>query len=382
MNDIYKKQVALLIRIMPSVYRIKDFAVHGGTAINLFHKNMPRYSVDIDLTYIPIQERNESLEAINSHLRTLKNSIEKSIPGIKVIHKPNVWKLQCTLDGATVKIEVNGTKRGLIGETEEKTLCQRAETEFNMTCKARTVSYSQLYGGKIAAALSRQHPRDLFDCKYIKIASFDDVKDGFILCLTGSDKPVIESLQPNAIDQTEALENQFEGMSDTPFTYPDYEEARHKLIRQVNDSMTETDREFLLSFENGEPDWEKCCAGDLSRYPSVKWKLQNIAKLKMSNPQKHKEIVSEFIFVLLTAFTGRRNHLHQRRLIIFFGNITFLHSRRQMYRLVFRTQGKSHRKTKSLPNDRTGTIRTLSVLYRIIIDNLIRNGFHIFQQGL
>lgn len=79
MNDIYKKQVALLIRIMPSVYRIKDFAVHGGTAINLFHKNMPRYSVDIDLTYIPVQERAESLEAINSHLRTLKSSIEKSI---------------------------------------------------------------------------------------------------------------------------------------------------------------------------------------------------------------------------------------------------------------------------------------------------------------
>ena len=120
MNDIYKKQVALLIRIMPSVYRIKDFAVHGGTAINLFHKNMPRYSVDIDLTYIPIQERNESLEAINSHLRTLKNSIEKSIPGIKVIHKPNVWKLQCTLDGATVKIEVNGQSGGSSGKRRRK----------------------------------------------------------------------------------------------------------------------------------------------------------------------------------------------------------------------------------------------------------------------
>lgn len=228
MNDIYKKQVALLIRIMPSVYRIKDFAVHGGTAINLFHKNMPRYSVDIDLTYIPVQERTESLETINNHLQTLKTSIEKSIPGIKVIHKPDVWKLQCTLDGATVKIEVNGTKRGIIGETEDRKLCERAETEFNMTCKARTVSYSQLYGGKIAAALSRQHPRDLF-----------------------------------------------------------------------NGSLTETDREFLLSFENGEPDWEKCCAGDLSRYPSVKWKLQNIAKLKKSNPQKHKaglEKLQAFLF--------------------------------------------------------------------------------------
>lgn len=289
MNDYYKRQVALLIRIMPSVYRIKDFAVHGGTAINLFHKNMPRYSVDIDLTYIPIQDRDKSLEAINNHLLNLKSSIEKSVPGIKIIHKPDVWKLQCTLDGATVKIEVNGTKRGIIGEIEDRMLCKRAVAEFNMTCKARTVSYSQLYGGKIAAALSRQHPRDLFDCKYMEATSFEDVKNGFMLCLLGSDKPIVESLQPNAINQTEALENQFEGMSDTPFSYAEYEAARHNLIQLVNNSFTITDKEFLLSLEDGEPNWEKCCAGDLSSYPSVKWKLQNISKLKKSNPQKHKE---------------------------------------------------------------------------------------------
>ena len=77
-------------------------------------------------------------------------------------------------------------------------------------------------------------------------------------------------MQPTAHDQTVAWENQVVGMSDTPFTYADYEKARRNLIQQVNDSLTETDREFLLSFENGEPDWEKCCAGDLSRYPSVK----------------------------------------------------------------------------------------------------------------
>lgn len=288
MNETYKKQVALLIRIMPSVYNIKDFAVHGGTAINLFHKNMPRYSVDIDLTYIPIQERSESLESINNHLRTLKTSIEKSIPGINVIHKPNVLKLQCTLNDATVKIEVNGTKRGILGKTEDLKLCKRAETEFGMSCKARTVSYTQLYGGKITAALSRQHPRDLFDCLHIETASFKDVKDGFLLCLLGSDKPIVESLQPNPIDQKEALENQFKGMSDNPFTYQEYEKARISLIQQVNNNLTETDRKFLLTFENGEPDWGKCCAGDLSHYPSVKWKLQNINQLKKSNPKKHK----------------------------------------------------------------------------------------------
>ena len=289
MNDTYRKQVALLIRIMPSVYRIKDFAVHGGTAINLFHKNMPRYSVDIDLTYIPVQEREDSLKAINEHVEELKASIEKSVPGIKVVPKYNVWKLLCTLDGATVKIEVNGTKRGIIGEVEDKMLCEKARQEFSMACKAHTVSYSQLYGGKITAALSRQHPRDLFDCKYMEIKSFDDVKDGFMLCLLGSDKPIIESLQPNDIDQREALENQFEGMSDVPFDYANYEEARHNLISLVNRSLTKLDKDFLISFENGEPDWDKCCAGNLSSYPSVKWKLQNIAKLKENNPQKHRQ---------------------------------------------------------------------------------------------
>ena len=212
MRDKYKKQVALLIRIMPSVYRIKEFAVHGGTAINLFHKNLPRYSVDIDLTYIPVQDRATSLRIINERLLEIKRNLEKTIPGIVVVPKPNVWKLLCILGDATVKIEVNGTKRGIIGDTVDMPLCNKAKEEFNMGCKARTVSFSQLYGGKITAALSRQHPRDLFDCKYMDISSFDDVKDGFMLCLLGSDKPIIESLQPNEIDQTDALEKQFGGV--------------------------------------------------------------------------------------------------------------------------------------------------------------------------
>lgn len=293
MNDYYRKQVALLIRIMPLIYKIQDFAVHGGTAINLFEKNLPRLSVDIDLTYLPLKERKESLEEINKNLLMLKQQIEKAVPGCKVIHKPDVWKLQCTKDGATVKIEVNGTKRGMIGEIQDMQLCEKAQKEFNMTCKARIVSFSQLYGGKIAAALSRQHPRDLFDCKYMEIDSFDKVKSGLIFALLGSDKPIIESLQPNPVSQEEALENQFKGMSDIPFDYSDFESAREELKKQVNDSFTQTDKEFILSFEQGTPEWEKCDAGDLSQYPSVQWKLKNIQKLKEINPAKFKQGINK-----------------------------------------------------------------------------------------
>lgn len=299
--------MALLIRIMPSVYKIKEFAVHGGTAINLFQRNLLRYSVDIDVTYIPIENRQQSLASINQKLLEVKKNIEKTIPGVVVKHKPDVWKLLCTLGDATVKIEVNATKRGIIGDVVELPLCEKARNEFSMGCKARTVSFSQLYGGKITAALSRQHPRDLFDCKYMELQSFDDVKNGFMLCLLGSDKPIIESLQPHDIDQTEALENQFQGMTETPFGYEDYLESRTALLSLVNGGLTITDKEFLLSFEQGEPDWNKCCAGDLSQYPSVQWKLLNIGKLKESNPVKFEQGVNKLRRYLLDSTTGKTN---------------------------------------------------------------------------
>jgi predicted nucleotidyltransferase component of viral defense system len=286
MNEAYRKQVVLLIRMMPLVYNVEDFAVHGGTAINLFVKNMPRYSVDIDLTYLPLKSREESLKEINNHLADLKHQIEKSIPGVRVVHKLAVWKLLCTKDGAMVKIEVNGTKRGIIGMVENRMLCQKAQMEFLMECTARTVPFSLLYGGKIAAALSRQHPRDLFDCKYMEINSFEEVKNGLLFYLLGSDKPIIESLQPNLLNQKGALQNQFRGMSDAAFDYADFEVTRKALVKLVNDSLTNSDKEFFVSFESGAPEWEKCCAGDLSRFPSIQWKQQNILTLKSINPSK------------------------------------------------------------------------------------------------
>ncbi|MDP3912496.1 MAG: nucleotidyl transferase AbiEii/AbiGii toxin family protein [Bacteroidota bacterium] len=301
MNEIFRKQVALLILFMPLVYKIKDFAVHGGTAINLFVKDMPRFSVDIDLTYLPLKNRNESLQEINNNLLILKQQIEKAIPGIRVIHKSKVWKLLCTKGDAGVKIEVNGTKRGIIGEVEEWELCEKAQKEFKMSCTARIVPFSLLYGGKIAAALGRQHPRDLFDCKYMEVESFADVKDGLMFFLLGSDRPLVEFLQPNLVDQKQALKNQFQGMSDVPFDYDDFYKTRKTLIENVNQNLTDTDRDFLISFENGVPDWDKCCAGDLNDYPAIQWKLKNILTLKETNPLKFNEGIEKlrrFLFPL------------------------------------------------------------------------------------
>lgn len=288
-NQEYKERVRLLLRIIPIISAEECFAVHGGTAINLFVQNLPRYSVDIDLTYIPVEPREASLAHIKERLKAIKAKIEAAIPGIAVREVPN--KLICTHNGHFVKVEVNDVKRGIIAPPVELPLCDLAQEDFGVFCKARIVPLSQLYGGKITAALDRQHPRDLFDVNlmldYIK--DFDEIKRGFIFCLLGSDRPILESLNPNFNDQRDALTNQFEGMSSTPFTYEQYETTRRRLVEYINDHLTPTDKAFLLGFEDGTPDWDASEYRDFQHYPSVQWKLFNIQKLKFRNQKKHED---------------------------------------------------------------------------------------------
>lgn len=288
MNDIYRQKVELLLRILPFVTDEDCFAIHGGTAINLFVKNLYRLSVDIDVTYIPIEDRNTSLERINEALVRIADRVKRRFRDVRVIPRLDISKITCESRGCQVKIEVNQTKRGLVcGEAALLPLCRKAQSLFGMEVDARIVSMPQLYGGKISAALSRQHPRDLFDVKQMDIP-LADVKDGLIFCLLGSDRPIHESFAPNFIDQHEAMERQFSGMSEIPFGYTDFEETREKLIVDVNSVMTEEDRLFLIGFEELAVDWKDTLYSSFREYPSVKWKMQNLQKLKASNPKKLK----------------------------------------------------------------------------------------------
>ncbi len=286
MNKEYKDKVRLLLSVMPIVMDEPCFAVHGGTAINLFVTDMPRLSIDVDLTYIPLEDRETSLAHIGEALSRISMRVERLLKGAHVVARLEISKLTCEYHGNQVKIEVNQTKRGIVGgEPIVMPLCSKAQKMFEMEVEARIVPLTLLYGGKMAAALSRQHPRDMFDIRQMPLP-LSDAKRGFIFCLLGSDRPLHESLAPNLINQKEAMENQFAGMSDIPFLYADFEETRCGLIADACKLLTEEDRRFLVSFERGEPDWSNIDYKEFEHYPSVKWKLLNISKLKRNNPQK------------------------------------------------------------------------------------------------
>lgn len=285
----YRAQVELLLQILPEVSKEKSFALFGGTAINLFVQNMPRLSVDIDLLYIPIESRPQTLENISSSLKRIKNNIEKKYQDIKAKHHKEVAKLIVSLHGASIKVEFNLVQRGLLGKANVLALSDKVQEDFDMFCEMTVVSIGQLYGGKICAALDRQHPRDLFDVKQLLNGGGIDknIKEGFLLNLISTGRPADEILKPNLLDQRSTLEKQFSGMSLENFSYDDFQKIRDELIIQVNQLLNDTDKAFLLSVYNLTPNWQ---IYDFSKYLSVKWKIHNLTQLKETNYKKFQKI--------------------------------------------------------------------------------------------
>ena len=164
-DTIFFKQAVLLLRILPLIYREEVFALKGGTAINFFVRQLPRLSVDIDLTYLPINERELALDDISQALLRISKEIKRRIPKIQIVlknirGKETLKGMVVNQEGVTVKIEPNLVLRGSLYPAEIKTLSKRAIDLFELSVQSRVLATDELYAGKICAALDRQHPRD------------------------------------------------------------------------------------------------------------------------------------------------------------------------------------------------------------------------------
>lgn len=294
-SETYRAQVDLLLQVLPHVTKEESFALKGGTAINLFVRNMPRLSVDIDLTWIPFDDRATALAGIADALRRIKAQVESAIPASKVALVPQSdgqeAKLTCQTQAAQIKVEVNTVIRGNLLPPRMMDVADAVESEFEWFASARVSSHSELFGGKICAALDRQHPRDLFDVYHMmnNEGLTDEIRMGFMALLLGQGRPIHEMIRPNFQDQKQAFETQFAGMAFTPFSYTDFEETRERLVQAINQGWTDNDRAFLLGFKQGKPDWSLFPLKNLPRMPAVQWKLLNIQKLIKQNPNKHAE---------------------------------------------------------------------------------------------
>ncbi len=290
----YRAQFDLLLRILPQVATEEFFALKGGSAINLFVRDLPRLSVDIDLTYLPFDDRPTALQNIADGLSRIKTRLENAFPGIRVTAVSQEGgeqeaKLICRLQNAQVKIEVNTILRGHILPARILPIRDRVQEELRIFAAMQVVSHGELFGGKICAALDRQHPRDLFDIHHLleNEGLSEDVRLGLITSLASHPRPLHEILWPNFSDQRPVFDKQFAGMTTLPFSYGDYETARERLVQEIQTCLTEKDRMFLIGFKKGSPDWGLIPLGALKDMPAVKWKLSHIQDLILKNPKKN-----------------------------------------------------------------------------------------------
>lgn len=268
------RQAYLLLRILPLIYRQKEFALKGGIAINFFFRNMPRLSVDIDLTYLPLQDRIESLDGIDFLLNRLRNDILKSIPEATVVAKKLdglIIKLTVSTGNATIKIEPNLVIRGSVYPVVEKTINSTVADYFELSVKGRILSFADVYGGKICAALNRQHPRDLFDVKLLleNEGITLEIKNSFIVYLISQPRPMVELLNPNIISLDTVFHQEFVDLTFTEVTLEDLIGTRELLIKKINTALTREDKRFLLSVKSGNPDWTLFSIGNVADLPAV-----------------------------------------------------------------------------------------------------------------
>ncbi len=291
----YYRQVQLLLQIIPFVAQHDCFALKGGTAINLFVRDFPRLSVDIDLVFLPMMDRQEALQTIKDNLNTLAVNITEQIVHTRVTSsfqdKADALRLLVERDGVQIKIELSPVLRGTVYEPQIISVCEAVEDEFGFA-EIAVVSFEDLYAGKICAALDRQHPRDLFDIKQLldNEGITDRLRKALLVYIISHPRPITELLKPHFKDISNIYEGEFRNMAEHDIPLAALANAREQLVNIINNELTQEERKFLLSFKSREPDWSLLGLPNIDKLPAVRWKLQNIGKM---SPQKHADAYNQ-----------------------------------------------------------------------------------------
>ncbi|MBM7045716.1 nucleotidyl transferase AbiEii/AbiGii toxin family protein [Rhizobium lusitanum] len=291
-RDRYMRQVELLVRTLPYIARQDVFALKGGTAINLFYRDMPRLSVDIDLTYLPIEDRETTLSGIDAALDRIRNDLLKNLRGVEVQRIAgggnNDTRVLVRQGATEIKIETSPVARGTVHPPELRAVTDGVAEAFGFA-EMQVVSFEDLFGGKLHAAVDRQHPRDLFDVKllYDNEGLTDALFRTFLIYVASSGRPPHELIRPSLSELEEAFVKEFEGMTIEPVSLIELKDARARLTGDLLARLDEKAMRFLLTLHDAEPDFEVIGLPQAAALPAVRWKLLNLAKLKQQNPDKH-----------------------------------------------------------------------------------------------
>lgn len=298
MNQVYVETARLLIQVAPLVFQDGVFALKGGTAINLFVRNMPRLSVDLDLVFIDHRlGREAALLRISEAIKSAEARLRKSGFRTYTPRSDNAGETKVFVrrDKLEVKIEVNYVTRGTVHSIRTVSLSARAKEVLQADLELPLVSLEDLYGGKLVAAMDRQHPRDLFDVMelFLHEGISPGIRRSFVVYLASHNRPIREVLFPSLRGISAEYEGTFKGMTTEPVGIQDLLSARERMVAELKSNLDTAERNFLRSLARNEPQWDLLGIEHLEQLPAIQWKLANLERLRKSDPKKHEAQAQE-----------------------------------------------------------------------------------------
>ena len=291
MNQTYLDTARLLTQVAPLIFVDDTFALKGGTAINLFIRDMPRLSVDLDLVFpdhsLP---RDEALARINEAIRQSAERLRARGFQTHTLAAADAGetKLLVRRAGIEVKVEVNFVMRGTVHPVRISALTPTARDSLLADLEIPVVSLEDVYGGKLVAAMDRQHPRDLFDVMqlFAHEGITANIRRAFVVYLASHNRPVHEVLFPTLRNIEQEYERNFIGMTIEPVELSALLAARERMLRELQDGLDADERAFLLSLVAGRPQWPLLGIAHLEHLPGIRWKLHNLTQLERKRDRK------------------------------------------------------------------------------------------------
>jgi predicted nucleotidyltransferase component of viral defense system len=298
MNPTYLATARLLTQVAPVVFEDGVFALKGGTAINLFFREMPRLSVDLDLVFSDYRLlRSEALAAINAALRGASARLAKLGFRVHTVSAADMGetKLVVQRDGLSVKVEVNTVIRGTVHPPRTMLFSSATSDALLADLELSLASLEDVYGGKLVAAMDRQHPRDLFDV--MELFAHEGITPGirrcFVVYLASHNRTFHEVLFPRSKDIRLDYEGSFAGMTMEPVTIAALAETRERLFRELPAALDENERQFLRTLVRAEPDWALLEIPHLAELPAIRWRLHNLQELSRKDPARFHSLHDE-----------------------------------------------------------------------------------------